>query len=100
LIRPRSQGLMDFQRAVMIYANNLVPQPQQREMVQLQQFAAPHLVNVLNTKSDEPARTEVDSSSDSTGPFVGVSSRSKNNSVLYYYGIDRHDQWIFTPLFR
>jgi len=36
----------------------------------------------------------------SSGPFIGVSSQSKTNSVLLYYGIDHHDGWIFTPLFR
>jgi hypothetical protein len=25
---------------------------------------------------------------------------SKNKSVINYYGIDQHDGWIFTPLFR
>jgi len=100
LIRPRSQSLIDFQRSVMIYAGNLLPQPQQPQMAQLQQFAAPQLINVLNTESSPPAPSEGDLSADSSGPFVGVSSRSKNNSVLYYYGIDRHDLWIFTPLFR
>jgi hypothetical protein len=58
------------------------------------------MINAVETESDQPARGEVDSGADSSGPFVGVSSRSQNNSVLYYYGIDRQDQWIFTPLFR
>ena len=100
LVRPRSQNLIDFERSVMIYANNFLPQPTNPQMQQLQQFAAPQLVNVVGTESDPPARSEVDSSADSSGPFVGVSSRSSNNAVLYYYGIDRHDQWIFTPLFK
>ncbi len=100
LVRPRSQDLIDFQRSVMVYAGNILPQPQQPQMAQLQQFAAPQLINVVETGSDRPKRSEGDLSADSSGPFVGVSSRSQNNSVLHYYGIDRHDQWIFTPLFR
>jgi len=100
LVRPRSQSLIDFQRSVMVYAGNFLPQPPHQQMAQLQQFAAPQLINVLDTESAAPSRSEVDSSADSSGPFVGVSSRSQNNSVLLYYGIDRHDQWIFTPLFR
>jgi type II secretory pathway pseudopilin PulG len=99
LVRPRSQDLIDFQRSVMLYAGNFLPPPQ-GQMAQLQQFAAPPLINVLETESVRSAPSEVDSSADSSGPFVGVSSRSQNNSVLHYYGIDRHDQWIFTPLFR
>lgn len=100
LVRPRSQTIIDFQRSVMIYAGNVLPQPRQPQIAQLQQFAVPQLVNVLDTGSESSERSEVDSSADSSGPFVGVSSRSQNNSVLHYYGIERHNQWIFTPLFR
>jgi type II secretory pathway pseudopilin PulG len=100
LVRPLSQALIDFQRSVMIYAGNFLPEPKPQQMAQLQLFAAPQLINVVGTESDRPTQSEGDLSADSSGPFVGVSSRSQNNSVLYYYGIDRHDQWIFTPLFR
>jgi type II secretory pathway pseudopilin PulG len=100
LVRPRSQNLIDFQRSVMVYAGNFLPQPQHQQMIELQRFAAPQLTNVLESGSEQPARSGEDLSADSTGPFVGVSSRSQNNSVLHYYGIDRHDLWIFTPLFR
>jgi type II secretory pathway pseudopilin PulG len=99
-IRPRSQDLIEFQRSVMLYAGNFLPEPRQQQLIALQRFAAPPLTNVLDTDSDRPTQSEGDLSGDSSGPFVGVSSRSRNNSVLYYYGIDRHDQWIFTPLFR
>lgn len=99
-IRPRSQDLIEFQRSVMLYAGNFLPVPQQQQLLRLQEFAAPPLTSVLNTDSDRPAQSGADLSGDSSGPFVGVSSRSRRNSVLYYYGIDRHDQWIFTPLFR
>jgi type II secretory pathway pseudopilin PulG len=99
LVRPLSQNLIDFQRSVMLYAGNVVPGTQ-GQLARLQQFAAPQLINVVDTESDRPPQSEVDSSADSSGPFVGVSSRSANNSVLHYYGIHRHDQWIFTPLFR
>ncbi len=100
LVRPLSQYLIDFQRSVMVYAGNSLPQPQPPQMARLQEFAAPPLINLVGTESDRPTQNEGDSSADSSGPFVGVSSRSEMNSVLHYYGIDRHDQWIFTPLFR
>ena len=100
LVRPRSQNLIDFQRSLMVYAGNYVPQPLNQQILQLQQFAAPQIVGALEVESAPPAQSEGDSAADSSGPFVGVSSRSSNNSVLYYYAIDRHDQWIFTPLFR
>lgn len=98
-VRPRSQELIAFQRAVIVYAGGVLPQPT-GQIAQLQQFAVPQLTSVLDTGSSLTAPGGEDSSADSSGPFVGVTSRSRINSVLYYYGIDRHDQWIFTPLFR
>ena len=99
-IRPRAQELIEFQRAVMVYAGNILPQPTNPQIAPLQQFAVPPMATVLDTGSSHTAPGGEDTSSDSSGPFVGVASRSRNGSVLYYYGIDRHDQWIFTPLFR
>lgn len=99
-VRPRAQELLEFQRAVVVYAGNALPQPTNGQIAQLQQFAVPQITSVLDTGSAKTAPGGEDTSSDSSGPFVGVTSRSRNNSVLYYYGIDRHDQWIFTPLFK
>lgn len=99
-IRPRAQELIEFQRLVIVYADNILPPPRDAQIAQLQQFAAPQITSVMNTGSTGTAPGGEDSSADASGPFVGVASRSKNSSVLYYYGIDRHDQWIFTPLFR
>jgi type II secretory pathway pseudopilin PulG len=100
LIRAPSQDLIEFQRSVMLYAGNVPPTPSDRQIAELQGVVAPAITNVLNTGSTQTATGGEDPAADSTGPFVGVSSRNKNNSVLYYYGIDRHDQWIFTPLFK
>lgn len=99
-IRPRSQHLLEFQRSVIVYAGNFLPPQRDAQMVQLQQFAAPQITSVLATEAAGTAPGGQDSSSSSSGPLVGVASRSQKNSVLYYYGIGRHDQWIFTPLFR
>jgi type II secretory pathway pseudopilin PulG len=99
-IRPRAQELIEFQRAVIVYAGNILPPPSNAQIAQLQQFAVPPISSVLDTGSANTAPGGEDTSADSSGPFVGVTSRSRNNSILYYYGIDRHDQWIFTPLFR
>jgi type II secretory pathway pseudopilin PulG len=99
-IHPRSQALIDFERSVMVYSGNLLPSPQNRQILQLQQLAAPQIINVINTEGSQPSSGESDSADDSSGPFVGVASRNKNDAVLYYYGIDHHNEWIFTPLFR
>jgi hypothetical protein len=60
----------------------------------------PRMSNVLDTESTNTAPSGEADSANSTGPFLGVASRSQRNSVISYYGIERHDQWIFTPLFR
>jgi hypothetical protein len=99
-IRPRGESLIDFQQSVMFYAGNVIPQPRNTQMAQLQQFAVPPIVSVTNLVpgSERPRAPSV--SEDSSGPFVGVASRSERASVLTFYGLEQHNQWIFTPLFR
>lgn len=99
-ILPRSEALIDFQQSVMFYAGNVLPPTRDPQMAQLQQFAVPRITSVTNL-GESPSKNDNSAADDNaTGPFVGVASRSKRESVLTYYGIERHDQWIFTPLFR
>jgi type II secretory pathway pseudopilin PulG len=98
-ILPRTEALIDFQQSVMFYAGNILPQTRDPQMAQLQQFAVPQLTSVSNLGALS-SRSTSSVGDDATGPFVGVASRSRRESVLTYYGIERHDQWIFTPLFR
>ena len=99
-VLPRTEALIDFQQSVMFYAGNVVPQTHDQYIAQLQQFAVPRITSIANlgTPSSKESTSSIDD--DATGPFVGVASRSHTESVLTYYGIERHDQWIFTPLFR
>jgi type II secretory pathway pseudopilin PulG len=99
LIHPRTQRLIEFEQSIMFYTGSFLPQPP-GQLARLQQFAAPPLQNLINpgTKPTPSNATSIDD--DSSGPFVGVASRSKRASVLTFYGIEQHDQWIFTPLFR
>lgn len=99
-VLPRSNSLIDFQQSLMIYANNVLPPTRDPQMAQLQQFAVPALVSVANLGSLSSTRSTSSADNDASGPFVGVASRSKRDSVLTYYGVESHDQWIFTPLFR
>ena len=99
LVRPRSQGLVELQQSIMFYTGNFVPQPR-GQLAQLQQFAVPPIANVVNLGARPTENNSSTADDVSSGPFVGVGTRSKNDSVLSYYGIERHDQWIFTPLFR
>lgn len=99
-IRARSEPLIDFQQSVMFYAGNVLPMPRDPQMAQLQQFAVPPIGNLVNLGTTPERRNTNSANDDSTGPFVGVASRSERASVLTFYGIEEHDQWIFTPLFR
>lgn len=99
-VRPRSQALTEFQQSIMFYTGNFIPQPRDGQLVQLQQLAVPPIASVTNFGT-RPTQNNSSTADDvSSGPFIGVASRSKNDSVITYYGIERHDQWIFTPLFR
>ncbi|HEY7783947.1 MAG TPA: hypothetical protein VIB00_04435 [Pyrinomonadaceae bacterium] len=100
LVRPRSQKLIDFQRSVLLYAENTVPVPRTPQMVELQRLMVPMITTVVGTEVTPSEDDDDDLSSDSSGPFVGVASRSGRASVLHYYGIEQHNDWIFTPLFR
>lgn len=100
LIHPQSEALIDFQQSVMLYAGNILPNPSDQQILQLQQFAAPQLTSVLNTGTTTKSSSSSSVDDDSSGPFVGVASRSRRSSVLTYYDIDSHDGWVFTPLFR
>jgi type II secretory pathway pseudopilin PulG len=95
LINYTSQDFLQFVQAVTVFAGGATP-PTHGNMSQY----VPQLSNVLNTGSTATAPGGEDTSANSTGPFIGVASRSQRNSVLTYYGIDRHDEWIFTPIFR
>ena len=100
LVGPNTQQLIDFERSVIIYSGNNLPVTTDPDLRGQQQAFAPVLGGVVNTGSTETSVGGDDSFGSSSGPFVGVASRSRRNSVINYYGIARHDQWIFTPLFR
>jgi hypothetical protein len=99
-IHPRTEALVNFQQSVMAYAGTVLPTPRDPQMAQLQQFAVPQITNVVNLDSTSKPSSSSTAADDSSGPFVGVASRSKRSSVLTFYGIENHDEWIFTPLFR
>ena len=97
LVRPRSMQLSDFQRSVMLYAGNVQPPTNDPELKLAEPLMAPPVIAASGLTSSLPSSISDDSAS---GPFIGVSPDSQRNSVINYYGLDRHDAWIFTPLFR
>ena len=100
LVAPRSQKLIGFQESVMLYAGNFAPTPRSPQIAELQRFSVPQIVNVIGVERSATSTSNDGGLGESSGPFVGVFSRSTNSAVLYYYGIEQHNDWIFTPLFK
>ena len=98
LIGPTSEDIAGFVKSLTVYSGGTPPIPR-GDMGRLASVI-PQMANVLDTESTSTAPGGEDDSANSSGPFLGVASRSRRNSVMTYYGIDRHDGWIFTPLFR
>ena len=99
LIKPDSQAFINFGKRVQTYNNGLLPSSPSQVF---DRYALP-MVNIINTKSEsdieEADDMEIDDSTENT-PFIGVASKSRNKSVIAYYGIENHSKWIYTPLFR
>jgi type II secretory pathway pseudopilin PulG len=100
LMRPKGPEMIEFQRQVMLYNGGLMPKTRDADRVPIYNQVLVVINNLADTESEDDAPGGEDDSENSSGPFIGVASRSRRNSVINYYGIDRHDQWVFTPLFR
>jgi type II secretory pathway pseudopilin PulG len=105
LVQVNSPELIEFQQALMKYAGTPVnPNPRQDPALAQLAGAFPPIGGMLDTgtsKSESAVTTQGENDTDNpTGPFIGVSSRSRRPSIINYYGIDQHSAWIFTPFFR
>jgi len=97
LIRPGGTEMSDFVREIMLYTENNRPNTTDPQLKPVEGVMASAVIlgGGSGLTGSAPSRDD-----NYSGPFIGVTSRSKNNSVIYYYGIPRHDGWIFTPIFR
>ena len=98
LIRADPKIVAAFAKRVQEFNNGLLPN---NPAPQLDKYSIQMLVN-LNTGSEDETDI-VDEDFDvvtDNQPFIAVSSQSRGRSVIAYYGIERHSNWIFTPLFR
>ena len=94
LVKADPKILASFAKRVQAYNNGLLPG---NSSSYLNRYSV-MIVNSINTDEElDEDYTEV--VTDNT-PFIGVASQSRGRSVLAYYGIENHSQWIFTPLFR
>ena len=98
LVRANDKAFMEFQAALAKYCGGALPTQQ----FIYKGFAVPQttITNLVDLKKDEEPPGGEDTEPNGSGPFIGVVSRSRRKSVLTYYGIERHDRWIFTPAYR
>jgi type II secretory pathway pseudopilin PulG len=97
LVRPNSSRIIDFTRAVMVFAENIRPLTNDPQLKLAEGFMVPLVVPSSGSGSGNPTP---DAGDNSSGPFIGVTPASQANSILNYYGIERHNEWVFTPFFR
>jgi type II secretory pathway pseudopilin PulG len=97
LVHVNDRVFVDFQAALAKYSGGVLPQ-----QFIYKSFNAPQatVTGLVDLKHDEEPPGGEDTEANASGPFIGVVSRSRRKSVLTYYGIERHDHWIFTPAYR
>ncbi|MCA1556185.1 MAG: hypothetical protein LC747_05795 [Acidobacteria bacterium] len=106
LIRANDRAFLDFKQSVLEYNGGIPPVTSARYKAfepfgLIQGGAILGLDNDKSDKKNDDARCEIDTSPNETAtPFIGVASRSRCPSVITYYGIERHDLWVFTPVYR
>jgi hypothetical protein len=108
LIRVDDRAFLDFKQSVLKYNGGIPPVTSARYKVFEQAgMVAGGAILGLDDKSkddrrdDAGADCDLDTSPNETAtPFIGVASRSRCPSVITYYGIERHDRWVFTPVYR
>ncbi len=100
-VRPNDPTFRLFQKALIKYAGTPPPttdsslgQPPALPVLGLEGL------NKTSDDKDTPPGDEDDTPNTSIGQFIGVVSRSRRASVVTYYGIARHDRWVFTPFYR
>ncbi len=104
LIKADPKIIAAFAKRVQSYNNGLLPNnPTTNPPGVLDRYSIQLLVNINTGSEDDTDIVDDDDGFDITTenqPFIGVASQSRSKSILAYYGIERHSNWIFTPLFR
>ena len=106
LIQPGPKEIAAFAKRVQTFNNGILPDSKRgttdTDGQFLDRYSIQILVNLNTGTEDETDYVDDEDFNVTTDnqPFIGVSSQSRSKSVIAYYGIERHSNWIFTPLFR
>jgi hypothetical protein len=99
-IKVNDRAMIGFIQALTIYTDNHLPSTPTGDAALAQFAKLPRPIGILDIETVEDSSGGEDDTLTSTGPFVGVASRSRRESVVNYYGIDHHNGWVFTPFYR
>ena len=98
LVKPNGEVLRGFASKIQEYNNGALPPS---GSAALDRFALPVAGAVTAVRGLETENTESTFDNQFEGtPFIGVVSQSKGESIVTFYGIEKHSEWVFTPLFR
>jgi len=96
LIKPDPQTVARFAKRVQDYNNGVLPGNPSRLLDRYTVI----IVNSVNTETELEADDDDFEVVTENQPFIGVASQSRTKSIISYYGIEKHSNWVFTPLFR
>ena len=101
-IKPNDPAFVRFIRDITEYAEGRQPNANPRNDPALQGIQLPSIASLVTGLDSGRGGDEggEDNSTSSNGPFIGVASRSRRDSIVTYYGVDHHDGWVFTPFYR
>lgn len=99
-VKLRDEVLVRFIRDISEYADGRTPTATNDPSLQPLANQLPQLTGLVTGLGGSGGESGEEGSLSNSGPFIGVTSRSRRESIVTYYGIERHDRWVFTPFYR
>jgi len=100
VVRANDREWREFQEGLQKYVGQVPIASLARDQFYVTKNLIAAFTGVIDVKQTEKGDCGEDSAANGTGEFIGVVSRSRCSSVLTFYGIGRHDRWVFTPVFK
>jgi type II secretory pathway pseudopilin PulG len=102
-VKPNDPAFVQFVRSLAAYGEGRLPNVTNDPALAGLAATLPKITNLvtgLDAQSSLGGEGGEEESLSSRGPFIGVASRSRRESIVTYYGIDHRDDWVFTPFYR